>query len=75
MRFQITMNMPARNGNSVHQIIGDHPSESLEAFAEALNVSDFIIVDELYRHDGDLKPQGPVVLNPMFIGKIKEYRP
>jgi PhoH-like ATPase len=40
------MNMPSRSGNSVHQIIGEHPAQSLEELTDALSDSDFIIVDE-----------------------------
>jgi len=49
MRFQITMNMPSRSGNSVHQIIGEHPANSLGELVDDLSNSDFIIVDEIYK--------------------------
>lgn len=81
MRFQITMNMPARSGNSVHQIIAEHPARDLTSFIEMLSESDFIIVDELYRDDkvprdypGHYTNQGALALNPLFIGKVKVMR-
>jgi len=76
MRFQITMNMPSRSGNSVHQIIGEHPAASLDELVEEISSSDFIVVDELYK-DGPSTffSVGQTAINPMFIGKIKVFRP
>lgn len=77
MRFQITMNMPSRSGNSVHQIIGEHPATSLDALVEELSNSDFIIVDEIYKDNeaargmGNFYSVGQIAINPLFIGKIK----
>lgn len=77
MRFQITMNMPSRSGNSVHQIIGEHPAKSLEELTEALAHSDFIIVDEIYKDNeamrgaGNFYSVGKIAINPLFIGKVK----
>lgn len=77
MRFQITMNMPSRSGNSVHQIIGEHPAKSLDALVEELSNSDFIIVDEIYKDNeaargmGNFYSVGKIAINPLFIGKIK----
>lgn len=77
MRFQITMNMPSRSGNSVHQIIGEHPAQSLEELTDALSDSDFIIVDEIYKDNesvrgaGNFYSVGKIALNPLFIGKVK----
>lgn len=80
MRFQITMNMPARSGSAVHQIIGDHPARDLGELVDILSNSDFIIVEELYK---DNDPQrglgffsaGQIAINPLFIGKIKVLQP
>jgi len=80
MRFQITMNMPSRSGNSVHQIIGEHPAQSLEEMTEALACSDFIIVDEIYKDNeaargvGNFYSVGKIALNPLFIGKVKVFQ-
>jgi hypothetical protein len=72
MKFFITMNMPSRNGGVVHQIIGDHESESLEEFMDALNDSDFVLVEEFYmKPDGNLFSVGNIVLNTMHVGKVK----
>lgn len=77
MRFQITMNMPSRSGNSVHQIIGEHPAKSLGELVEVLSNSDFIIVSEMYKDNdapkgqGDFYGVGDIAINPLFIGKIK----
>lgn len=80
MRFQITMNMPSRSGNSVHQIIGEHPAQSLEELAEEMSDSDFIIVDEIYKDSvasggvGNFYSVGKIALNPLFIGKVKVFQ-
>jgi len=72
MKFFITMNMPSRNGGVVHQIIGDHESESLEEFMDALNDSDFVLVEEFYmKPDGNLFSVENIVLNTMHVGKVK----
>jgi len=77
MRFQITMNMPSRSGNQVHQIIGEHPAETLQDFVAAFEGVDFLIVDEIYRdNDAGSKSAGfykvgQVAINPLFVGKIK----
>ena len=79
MRFQITMNMPSRSGNSVHQIIGDHPARSLDEMVDLLSTSDFIIVDEIYKDNDHGKgvsafySVGKIAINPLFIGKIKAF--
>lgn len=80
MRFQITMNMPSRSGNSVHQIIGEHPAQSLEELADEMRDSDFIIVDEIYKDSvsagsvGNFYSVGKIALNPLFIGKVKIFQ-
>lgn len=77
MRYQITMNMPSRSGNSVHQVIGEHPAKSLEELVDILSRSDFIIVDEIYKDNeaargmGNFYSVGKLAINPLFIGKIK----
>lgn len=79
MRFQITMNMPSRSGNSVHQIIGDHPARDLEEMVDIISRSDFIIVDEIYKDNdagrgtGNFYSVGKLAINPLFIGKIKAF--
>lgn len=79
MRFQITMNMPSRSGNSVHQIIGDHPARDLAEMVDIISSSDFIIVDEIYkdndsgRGNGNFYSVGKLAINPLFIGKIKVF--
>jgi len=74
MRFQITMNMPSRNGNSVHQIIGDYPANSLEELVNIISQSDFIVVDEIYKDNDGLYSNGNIAINPLFIGKIKVFK-
>jgi len=79
MRFQITLNMPSRSGNSVHQIIGDHHANSLEELIDIMARSDFIIVDEIYKDNShghgaaSLYSVGEIAINPLFIGKIKVF--
>lgn len=75
MRFLITMNMPSRAGNPVHQIIGDSSARSLEEFLEELQESAFVVVREIYKdpESGEFYPVGDVALNPNVIGKIKVF--
>jgi hypothetical protein len=80
MRFQITLNMPSRAGNPVHQIIGDHPIDSFVDFVDLLNNKDFVLVDEIYKdNDGgklaNYYSVGPIAINTAFIGKIKVHVP
>jgi hypothetical protein len=79
MRYLFTMNMPSFSGNSVHQIIGDHPATSLDELADALNINDFVTVTEVYKEAGqklqvsEYYLKGPIILNCMHIGKVKEF--
>jgi hypothetical protein len=72
MKFFITMNMPSRSGGSVHQIIGEHPADSLEEFSDILNENEFVLVEEFYnKNDGTMFSHGEIVLNTMHIGKVR----
>lgn len=79
MLFHFTMNMSTRGGSPVHQVIGDAPVNSLDELLDLMAEGDFLIVTEFYvEHEGgkrSLTDKGPIALNPMFIGKIKETRP
>jgi hypothetical protein len=73
-RFLITMNMPTKNDNLVHQVIGEHPAESLEEFMDALQASDFVVVDEFYKNPyGDYYSTGQTVLNHRYVGKVRLF--
>lgn len=73
MKFLITMNMPSRKGELVHQVICEYHVSSIETFYDVLNDSDFILVEEFYRkpENGGFYSVGMVILNTMHIGKIK----
>lgn len=77
MKFLITMNMPARSGVPIHQIICEHPSGSVEDFVMALERNDFLIVEEFYRNVEEPRgadayyPVGRVAINHRFVGKVK----
>ena len=79
MRYLFTMNMPSFAGNQVHQIIGEHPATTLSDLVEDLNVNDFVTVVEVYKDAGSKAQaseyylKGPIVLNCMHIGKVKEF--
>lgn len=77
MRFLITMNMPSRSGNTIHQIIAEYPAPSLVAFLKDLETRDFVIVEEFYK-DAESPRGAPVyysvgftAVNHRYIGKIK----
>lgn len=75
MRFQITLNMPSRAGNPVHQIIGDSAAKSLQEFVDELQDNAFVIVREVYKdvESGEYYPVGDVAINPAVIGKVKIF--
>ena len=76
MRFLITLNMPSRKGEPVHQIVCDYPTDSLDDFMEILNDCDFIRVEEFYSKSdsGGYYSVGMMLLNTMHIGKVKVSR-
>ena len=73
MKFVITMNMPARSGTAVHQIVADYPVKSLEDFLQALTDNDFLMVEEYYKdpQNGTFSSNGYVGINYRFVGKVK----
>ena len=73
MRFLITLNMPSRKGELVHQVICDYPVSSIEELLEELNERDFIIAEEFYRKpdNAGFYSVGLMILNTMHIGKVK----
>lgn len=74
MRVLITLNMPSRNGNSVHQVSADVEQENMRDFCDHLTDNDFIIVNEIYRNSsGGIFPRGKLILNTKWIGKAKEF--
>ena len=76
MRFLVVMNMPAYNGNLVHQMHVEHKaSNSLEDFVEALLNNDFVIVEEFYRERPDTEhySAGYVAINHRYVGKVKIF--
>lgn len=73
MRFVLTVNMPSRNGNTTHNVCGEHPAKSLEEIAAELTDKGFIIVEEMYRDDGPAKwkSHGDIMLSAQVIAKIR----
>lgn len=73
MRFLVTLNMPSRKGELVHQIACSYPVESIEDFLDAVNGNDFILVEEFYRKpdNAGFFSVGMIIINTMHIGKVK----
>lgn len=73
MRFLVTLNMPSRKGELVHQIVCQYPVNSIEGFLDAVNESDFILVEEFYRKpdNAGFFTVGMTIINTMHIGKVK----
>jgi hypothetical protein len=78
VKFLITMNMPARSGVPIHQVICEYPATGIADFCKALESHDFIVVEEFYRnmdskgdHDAYYS-RGLTGINHRYIGKIKE---
>ena len=72
------MNMPARSGVPIHQIICEYPATGIADFCKALESHDFIVVEEFYRNadsKGELDAyysRGLTGINHRYVGKIKE---
>ncbi len=73
MRFQFTLNMPAHSGSLVHQVLGEHPADSLQAMLRAMESVEFVIVEEYYRVEGKYQSVGNIAINPLMVGKIKVW--
>lgn len=90
MRFLFTLNMPPGNLDRVldhrnispkfvHQVIGDHKSESCEELAEEMNDKQFIVVRQWYydtdRQTGEKSwvDRGELILNTNQVGKISAH--
>ncbi len=73
MKFLVTLNMPSRKGELVHQVVCEHPATDLAEFMDAIQDADFIMVEEFYRKpdNAGFFPVGEMVLNTMHIGKVK----
>jgi hypothetical protein len=73
MRFAITLNMPSRKGEPVHQVTCECPVQSIEDLMEIINEYDFILVEEFYRkpENAGYYSVGMMILNTMHIGKVK----
>ena len=71
------MNMPARSGQQIHQIICEHQAASLAEFVNELQGNDFLIVDEYYRDTEAPRgaeayyPVGNIAINYRYVGKVK----
>jgi hypothetical protein len=73
MKFVITMNMPAKSGTSVHQIVADYPVNGLKEFLDALTDNDFLMIEEYYKNPNDSSyySNGFVGINYRYVGKVK----
>lgn len=77
MKFLITMNMPARSGSAIHQIMAEHPARSLEEFIHQLEADEFVIVEEFYKDQQSPKfsphyySAGVTAINQRYVGKVK----
>ncbi len=73
MKFVITMNMPARSGVSVHQIVAEYPAKDLQEFLNALADNDFLMVEEYYKdpQKDTYFSNGYVGINYRYVGKVK----
>ena len=65
--------MGSHKGNIVHQVMGDHPAETLEDFLNELTDQEFVVVEEWYKDNvtGESAYKGPIGLNARMVGKVK----
>jgi hypothetical protein len=73
MRLLVTLNMPSRKGELVHQVVCEYPVSGIEGFLDALNDNDFLLVEEFYRKpdNAGFYSVGMMILNTMHVGKVK----
>ena len=73
MKFVITMNMPAKSGTAVHQIVADYPVDGLKEFLDELTDNDFLMVEEYYKDPktDSYYSNGFVGINYRYVGKVK----
>lgn len=73
MRFLVTLNMPSRKGELVHQVVFEYPATSIGGFLDVINDNDFILGEEFYRKpdNAGFYSVGMMILNTMHIGKVK----
>lgn len=73
MRFLVTLNMPSRKGELVHQVVCEYPAKNITDFLNVINDSDFILVEEFYRKpdNAGFYSVGMMILNTLHIGKVK----
>jgi len=82
-RYQFTLNMPSRAGSLVHQVLGEHPAETLDQLTDEMSNTDFFLVDEIYKDNDGLSKKtgtnyysvGPLLLGTRWIGKVKTHQP
>ena len=77
MRLKITLNMPSKSDNPVHQILCSYPCETLQEFMEDLVENGYVIVTEYYlegRGTGTVhgKSRGPLGITYEVGLKVKE---
>lgn len=78
MKFLVTMNMPSRDGNEVHQMTLEYPCESVEELCVALNQKEFLTFRQLYRQKDNYGEtvwidRGLLIVNSYHIGKAQEF--
>jgi|DEB0MinimDraft_3_1074331.scaffolds.fasta_scaffold57847_3 hypothetical protein len=80
MKYVLTLNMGGQPGSNSHQVIIDHPCETLEEMKKILSSEDFLIVNQFYKEgetrDGEAiwDDKGNMILNTHLIGKIRYYQ-
>ena len=78
MRLKITLNMPSKSDNPVHQILCSHPCSSIEEFLGELVDNGFVVVTEYYldgpRSQNPItgKSRGPLGITYEIGLKVKE---
>jgi hypothetical protein len=80
MRFFITMNMPAFEGNLIHQLIVEvHGVDSLKGLQDMMNREEFIMGHHWYRRKNmytgkdEWLERGDIIVNTAHIGKVVEF--
>jgi len=75
MKFLLTMNMPVRAGQMVHQVVCGYNCDSVESFLEIIDTQNFILVEEFYKDvvTHEYYTVGPIIINTNLIGKVRTF--
>lgn len=74
-RFNFMVRLPGRAGSTFQNISASHESKDIVELHDALNMQDFILVDQfVHDRDGQERVLGRVILGTRNVGKVRDWR-